>query len=407
MSRWMWFLPAAALASLAGCGGSMHSADEKYYLVSAATKMEYWDEAASGVAQAGKQLGVIAQAVGPETYDTKGEHEQFRALLSKKPTGIAVSAGDPATLKDDIDAAIAQGIPVITMDSDAPNSKRLFFIGTDNYKAGLMGGRLVASHLGGKGNVVIFTFPEQPNLKERLQGYRDIFAEHPGIHITEIVDAKGDPGVIFDRTMQAAPQRSRGPPPGRRWPARVHPAGSPGTYPHAHNVASRVISTAKGAADARQAFHAKAVGQGISADRNVGFDQLRQGVESRPGCDRGASSRVRSGSTRRGAAAARAAQATLTWCSGEARTALRVTSDPVPAVVGTAINGQPDAREAGPCRSLPGNRSGRRGSPKARRWLFLRRWRFRRQRQPPSRTFPRGQAPRPHVLSPPRALRGR
>ncbi|MGB9457219.1 MAG: substrate-binding domain-containing protein [Bryobacteraceae bacterium] len=207
MSRWMWFLPAAALASLAGCGGSMHSADEKYYLVSAATKMEYWDEAASGVAQAGKQLGVIAQAVGPETYDTKGEHEQFRALLSKKPTGIAVSAGDPATLKDDIDAAIAQGIPVITMDSDAPNSKRLFFIGTDNYKAGLMGGRLVASHLGGKGNVVIFTFPEQPNLKERLQGYRDIFAEHPGIHITEIVDAKGDPGVIFDRTMQAAEKK--------------------------------------------------------------------------------------------------------------------------------------------------------------------------------------------------------
>ena len=202
MSRWMWFLPAAALASLAGCGGSPHSADEKYYLVSAATKMEYWQEAGAGVAQAAKQLGVIAESAGPDNYDPKGEHEQFQALLAKKPTGIAVSAGDPAALKDDIDAAIAQGIPVITMDSDAPDSKRLFFVGTDNYKAGLMGGRLVANRLDGKGNVVIFTFPEQPNLKERLAGYREIFAEHPGIHITEIVDAKGDPGVIFDRTMQ-------------------------------------------------------------------------------------------------------------------------------------------------------------------------------------------------------------
>src|SRR5208283_1693297 len=194
LTRWMWFLPAAALASLIGCGGSQHTADEKYYLVSALTKLEYWQEAASGVAQASKQLGVIAEAVGPDTYDPKGEHEQFRSLLSKKATGIAVSAGDPASLKDDIDAAIAQGIPVVTVDSDAPASKRLFFVGTDNYKAGLMGGRLVANRLAGKGNVVIFTFPEQPNLKERLQGYRDIFAEHPGIRIAEIVDAKGDPG---------------------------------------------------------------------------------------------------------------------------------------------------------------------------------------------------------------------
>jgi len=203
----MWFLPAAALASFTGCGGSQHSADERYYLVSPLTRVEYWQEAASGVAQASKQLGVVAEAVGTDTYDPKGEQEQFHALLSKKPSGIVVSAADPASLKDDIDAAIAQGIPVITMDSDAPSSKRLFFVGTDNYKAGLMGGRLVANRLDGKGNVVIFTFPEQPNLKERLQGYRDVFAEHPGIHITEVVDAKGDPGVIFDRTMQAVDKK--------------------------------------------------------------------------------------------------------------------------------------------------------------------------------------------------------
>jgi len=207
MSRSMWLLPAAALASLAGCGGSMHSADEKYYLVTALRSVEYWQEAANGVTRAGSQLGVVTEVAGPDNYDPKAEHEQFQALLSRKPTGIAVSAGDPASLKDDIDAAIGEGIPVITMDSDSPDSKRLFFIGTDNYKAGLMGGRLVASHLGGKGNVLIFTFPEQPNLKERLQGYRDIFAEHPGIHITEIVDAKGDPGVVFDRTMQSVDKK--------------------------------------------------------------------------------------------------------------------------------------------------------------------------------------------------------
>ena len=207
MSRWKCFLPGVALLFLAGCGGSQHSADEKYYLVSAATKMEYWQEAAAGVGQAAKQLGVMAETDGPDNYDIKGEREQLHALLAKKPSGIAVSAGDPDSVKDDIDAAIAQGIPVVTMDSDSPASKRLFFVGTDNYKAGLMGARLVANRLEGKGNIVIFTFPEQANLKQRLQGYRDVLAEHPGIHISEIVDAKGDPGVVFDRTMQAVEKK--------------------------------------------------------------------------------------------------------------------------------------------------------------------------------------------------------
>jgi len=42
-------------------------------------------------------------------------------------------------------------------------TKRLMFIGTDNYKAGVMGGKVAASRLQGKGSVVIYTMPEQGN----------------------------------------------------------------------------------------------------------------------------------------------------------------------------------------------------------------------------------------------------
>jgi ribose transport system substrate-binding protein len=105
-------------------------------------------------------------------------------------------------LNQDIDAAIAQGVPVIAVDSDAPDSKRLFFIGTDNYKAGVMGARIIAKGLAGKGNVVVFTIPEQANLKDRLRGYTDVFAEHPQIKVTEVINEHGDPGVVFDRTME-------------------------------------------------------------------------------------------------------------------------------------------------------------------------------------------------------------
>ena len=109
---------------------------------------------------------------------------------------------DPAVLGPAIDSAIAQGIPVITMDSDAPKSKRLCFIGTNNYEAGRTGGGIVVKQTGGKGEVVVFTMPEQPNLAERLHGYKDVFADHPGLHIAQVVDIKGDPRIAFDATMQ-------------------------------------------------------------------------------------------------------------------------------------------------------------------------------------------------------------
>ena len=201
MSRLVLFLTPVVLLPLLSCGGSQHDVQEKYFFVSANTKVPYWQEAAAGFNHAAAQMGVHAEFVGPESYDPKAQDEQFQDVLKQKPTGILVSASAPDLLNKDIDAAIAQGVPVIAIDSDAPGSKRLFFIGTDNYKAGVMGARIIAKGLGGKGNVAVFTIPEQANLKDRLRGYTDVFAEHPQIHITQVIDDRGDPGVVFDRTM--------------------------------------------------------------------------------------------------------------------------------------------------------------------------------------------------------------
>ena len=104
-------------------------------------------------------------------------------------------------MKGDIDAAISQGVPVVTIDSDVPASNRLAFIGTDNYKAGLMGARLAAKELKFRGSVVIYSMPEQRNLIERLRAYKDIFETYPQIKISEVVDIKGDPTAAFDKTM--------------------------------------------------------------------------------------------------------------------------------------------------------------------------------------------------------------
>jgi ribose transport system substrate-binding protein len=192
-------LLALPLVLLTACG-SRHSADEHFYLVGANIQVPYWQAAGAGFAAGGRQYKVHTDFVGPDTYDPKAEKAAFDEAVQKRPTGILVAVSDPTLIGDSIDKAIASGIPVIAIDSDAPASKRLFFIGTNNYQIGLAGGRRLAQELKDKGNVVVFSMPEQTNLAERLHGYRDAIESHPGIKITQVVDIKGDPRVAFDTT---------------------------------------------------------------------------------------------------------------------------------------------------------------------------------------------------------------
>jgi ribose transport system substrate-binding protein len=191
----------ALLVVLTSCG-SAHDQDEKYFLVSTNVKIPYWQAGSAGLFQAAAQLKVRSEFAGPDTYDPKAEQKAFQQAVQSKPTGILVSVADPSLLKDDIDQAVAAGIPVITVDSDSPASKRLLFVGTDNYHAGQTGGQRLAKEMNGKGNVVIFTIPEQANLKERLRGYRDALEASPQIRITRVVDMKGDSRIAFDTATE-------------------------------------------------------------------------------------------------------------------------------------------------------------------------------------------------------------
>jgi ribose transport system substrate-binding protein len=190
------------LLMLASCTGKSGDSDSKYYLISAQVRIPYWRAAGSGFLDAAKQLKLQAEFVGPETYDPKAQQLDFERIAQTKPGGILISVANAVLMKADIDDAVAAGIPVITMDADSPDSKRLLFIGTDNYHAGVMGGKVAAKQLHGKGNVVIFTIPAMANLDDRLRGYRDTFAAYPGIKITSIVDMGGSPRIAFNAAEQ-------------------------------------------------------------------------------------------------------------------------------------------------------------------------------------------------------------
>jgi ribose transport system substrate-binding protein len=196
----IFFAFLAVVLPLAGC--ARHSKKERYYLVASNTGVGYWKTAASGFQKAAAQYGVTAELRGPATFDPQGEVDAFRAVVALKPAGILVSVSNSKLMAPEIDAAVEAGIPVITMDSDSPESKRLYFIGTNNLEAGRLGGHRVAAQLNSKGNVVFFSNSGQPNLDERLKGYMDVFAAYPEIKVVEVFDMKGDTGTAMDKTAE-------------------------------------------------------------------------------------------------------------------------------------------------------------------------------------------------------------
>ncbi|MDR3739153.1 MAG: substrate-binding domain-containing protein [Terracidiphilus sp.] len=195
-------LVALALAAgiLGGC--DRHSNKEVYYLVAANQQLPYWQTVAAGFNRAAAQFKVTAKVVGPDTYDPKAEVDAMQKAVAAKPSGILISVADAAMLQPEINAAIQDGIPVITVDSDATTSHRLFFIGTNNLEAGRVGGKRLLARLNGTANVAFFTLGGQPNVDERLKGFRDVLMTRPGIQIAAIIDTKSDPRIAFDQAQQ-------------------------------------------------------------------------------------------------------------------------------------------------------------------------------------------------------------
>jgi ribose transport system substrate-binding protein len=188
------------VAFLSGC--DRHSNKEVFYLVAANAGLPYWQTAAAGFNRAAAQFKVTAKVVGPANYDPQGELQEMQKAVAAKPAGILISVSDVAVLQPEIDTAIQAGIPVITIDSDAAGSRRLYFIGTNNLEAGRMGGKRLIEKLGGKGNVVFFTLAGQPNIEERLKGFKDVLATRPEIKIVDVVDTKSDASAAYDKAQE-------------------------------------------------------------------------------------------------------------------------------------------------------------------------------------------------------------
>ena len=149
----------------------------------------FWTIARAGCMDAAKELGDIDVDFHIPSAATAAEQQQILGdLLAKGVDGIALSPVDPANQTELLNRVASQAL-LVTADSDAPATKRVCYIGTDNVAAGLEAARLIKEALPQGGKIMIFVGTlDAQNAKDRYQGIKSHLA---GSNIS-IIDVRTD-----------------------------------------------------------------------------------------------------------------------------------------------------------------------------------------------------------------------
>src|SRR6201995_2855429 len=110
----------------------------KFAVVPKAMNNPFFDGVRDGCMKRAKELGNIECIYkGPVEHEPATQAQIIQDFVTQKVDGLAISVADVAAMTKSIDAAAAAGIPVITFDADAPGSKRIGYIGTNNKDFGV------------------------------------------------------------------------------------------------------------------------------------------------------------------------------------------------------------------------------------------------------------------------------
>jgi ribose transport system substrate-binding protein len=134
---------------------------------------------------------VTVELLDSEETTPEAQAERVRAAIDMPVDALAISSLDPAIVGPSIDEAVAAGIPVITFDSDAPESDRLTYYGINNLAGAELCARILGEQMGGQGQVAIMTAGSAPGVLstsqtyvDRMAGFQDVLAaEYPDIEI--------------------------------------------------------------------------------------------------------------------------------------------------------------------------------------------------------------------------------
>jgi ribose transport system substrate-binding protein len=182
-------LAGAALAIALSMTMSAGAQDKKTLAFVVNGASDFWKIAEAGVKKAQEELpNYNLELKYPEQAAAAIQQRLMDDLVAAGVSAIMVSAIDPKTSTEALDR-IAGQVPLFTTDSDAPQSKRLAYIGSSNVELGKNAGQLMLKAMPNGGKCVGFVgLPGADNARERIEGVKDTIKGSK----VELVDVRGD-----------------------------------------------------------------------------------------------------------------------------------------------------------------------------------------------------------------------
>lgn len=149
--------------------------------------------ARSAAEKQARELGVELKWDAPAQSDEAKQADIFETFVQQGVDGIAVSCINPEVMRRVIDKAVEAGIPVVTWDSDSPDSKRSAFYGINDLQTGRLLGEELAALLPQGGKVALLSGVQgAQNLEQRLRGATEVLQANPKVKLLEPVYCNDD-----------------------------------------------------------------------------------------------------------------------------------------------------------------------------------------------------------------------
>jgi len=197
----------AETTTTADSGDAVMQRDFRFVVVSHGQASDpFWSVAANGVDGAADDMGVTVEYQAPGTFDMVEMSQIIDAAVASQPDGLVVTIPDADALGDSIEAAVAAGIPVISMNSgsdDFASLGVLVHVGQTEYAAGLLAGQQFAAE--GVGSAICIN-QEVGNtaLDDRCQGFEDGLGVEVDVIPVDLADPTGTQETVAG-ALQANP----------------------------------------------------------------------------------------------------------------------------------------------------------------------------------------------------------
>lgn len=196
-------LAATAAFALSACGGKGDTAGDTTKAAAASTSKTFTiamiaksstnpvflsgrqgAEAAADSLSKAHGITVKIDWLTPPQEDGAVQAQRIAEAVNSGANAILLSSSDASKVLGAVNEAVDRGVPVMTFDSDVPDSKRFSFYGGDDNLMGVQVMDELAKQMGEKGKVAIIAGNQNaPNLQARVKGVRETAKKYPGITI--------------------------------------------------------------------------------------------------------------------------------------------------------------------------------------------------------------------------------